>query len=154
MWSIQEGFIERIIAFSSLEMKEETIWRKKDFFLFILCAWQIAEQKLKFNTTIQKSTLSRLYGVEPHGSLFKTKKKRLCDDEPSARTYDKSMSLPTKTKLAHFTCCHYQGRQHAGLMTRVTPKVSPGHRANGEIQFKPEKKLVGWKSNSHVICCG
>lgn len=34
-------------------------------------------------------------------------------------------------------------------------QVTLGHRAHWEIQFKPEKKLLGWRrSNSLAACCG
>lgn len=140
MWSIQEGFIVKMNA---------SRWKRKQFRERLFSSPFIAFYTAGCRTRVK---IWCNYYWANWASFLKTQKTR--DDELSVRTCDTSLSLPTKTKLAHFTCCHYQERQHTGLIARVRPKVSTGHRASCEILYKTEKKLIGWRSNSRVICYG
>lgn len=100
-----------------------------------------AGQKYKSdNQPLKKKTLLRLCGVEPTGPLFKTK-----ISDPGAGRCNKSMSLPTKAEFTPFTCCCYQGRQHAEskwpLSTEPARKFSLG-----------VKNACRVEEQQHLIC--
>lgn len=65
------GRIVQINLFSKCSDERKNYLEKE------ICLWalQVSGQKWKSDTTIKKSTLLRLYGIEPTGLLFKIKNK-------------------------------------------------------------------------------
>lgn len=132
MYSFPEGFRVRINAFT--QCSNERRHNLEIFFWAFDCRMWKCE------------TWSQLYTIESFDLKLKRKTCVMTRRIPGCTVIQHFCQLK-KIKLAHFTCCHYQGRQHAGLIAWVSPKVTPGHGANWEIQCKPEKKLVqsgGW----------
>ena len=64
-----------------------------------------------------------------HLGFFLKLKTKTWDEEPSAKMYNKSMCLPTKIKLAHFTSCQ-EATRWVNSSGQAGSKVTPGHRAN------------------------